>query len=119
VRTAAKVLGIVGGVFGIIFGIVAMLVGGMGAALGAEGGATVGVLGFIAILLAVAAIVGGALASNHRIAAIVLLLVPTVGGFICISAFWILPGILLLVGGLLEVFAKGKAPEPVAVRVDQ
>jgi hypothetical protein len=114
VRAAAKALGVVGGVFGIIFGIVALLVGGMGVAFAAEGGATVGALGFIAILLAIAAIVGGALANGHRLASTILLLVPGVIGFVCISVFWILPGILLIVGGALEILARGKAPAPVA-----
>jgi len=113
-RTAAQVLGIVGGVFGIIFALIAMFVGGLGAALAEEGSGTLIGLGFVAILLAIAAIVGGALAKNHRMAAIILLLVPGVVGFVMISLAWILPGLLLIVGGLLEVFAKDR--QAVAVR---
>ncbi len=109
-RTAAKVLGIVGGVFGIIFGIIGMAVGGAGIALGAEGGGAVAALSVVAILLAVAGIVGGALATNHRPAAITLMLAPGIWGFICISAFWTLPGILLIIGGALEIASKSKAP---------
>ena len=105
-RTAAMVLGIVGGVFGIIFAVLAVVIGGAGVAFGAEGAGTVAGLGFVAILLAIAAIVGGALAKNHRKAAIVLLLVPGIIGFICISWFWILPGLLLLAGAGLETAAR-------------
>lgn len=115
-RTAAKVLGIVGGVFGIIFGIIGVLIGGAGIALGADGGGTVTALGFVAILLAIAAIVGGAFAINRRTAAIILLLVPGVVGFVCISAFWTLPGLLLIIGGGLEIGAREKR-EAVAAQV--
>lgn len=107
-RTAAQVLGIVGGVFGIIFALIAMFVGSIGAALAEDGSGTLIGLGFVAILLAIAAIVGGALAKNHRTAAIILLLGPGVVGFIMISLAWILPGILLIVGGILEIFARDR-----------
>jgi predicted flap endonuclease-1-like 5' DNA nuclease len=66
----------------------------------------------VAILLAIAGIVGGALAKSHRTASIILLLVPGVLGFICLSAFWTLPGILLIIGGILEI-ASGSKREPV------
>ncbi len=112
-RTAAKVLGIVGGVFGIIFGFIGMAIGGAGIALGAEGGGIITTLSVIAILLAIAGIVGGALANGHRLASIILLLVPGILGFVCISAFWTLPGILLIVGGILEI-ASGSRRVPAA-----
>jgi hypothetical protein len=105
-RSTAKVLGILGGVFGVIFGLVAMFVGGVTFFVG---GGLVAVLGFFAILFAIAGIVGGTLAENYRGASSALLLVAGVCGFICISAFWILPGILLIVGGILEITGRTTA----------
>lgn len=105
-RTAAMVLGIIGGVFGILAGLLAMVVGGAGAALNAEGGGTVTGLGFAAVFIAVAAIVGAALANKSPMASWILLLLTGIAGFIAVSAFWIISGILLLVGALLEFIAR-------------
>lgn len=114
-RTTAMVLGIVGGVFGIIFSLLAMLIGGAGAALNAEGGGTVTVLGFVAFFLAVAAIVGGALANKSPKASWIILLITGAIGFIAISAFWILPGILLIAAAIFEFVARSnqEASSPV------
>ncbi|WP_281967515.1 hypothetical protein [Bacillus cereus] len=32
-----------------------------------------------------------------------------IGGFICISAIYLLPGVLLLISGLIGIFRKDKA----------
>ncbi|MHB9052875.1 MAG: DUF4064 domain-containing protein [Thermoleophilia bacterium] len=114
-RTTAMVLGIIGGVFGILFSLLAMVIGGAGAALNAEGGGTVTGLGFVAFFLAVAAIVGGALANKSPRASWIILLATGILGFIAISAFWILPGVLLIAAGIFELFARKdkKAAPPV------
>lgn len=100
-QTAALVLGIIGGIFGIIAAFIAMFVGGLGAAFGAEGGETVVGLGFAAVFIGVAAIVGGAMAKSKPKAAFWLLLITGIGGFIAVSAAWLLSGPLLLIGALL------------------
>jgi len=100
-QTAALVLGIIGGIFGIIAAFIAMFVGGLGAAFGAEGGETVVGLGFAAVFIGVAAIVGGAMAKSKPKAAFWLLLLSGIGGFIAVSAAWLLSGPLLLIGAFL------------------
>lgn len=105
-RTAAMVLGIIGGVFGILFSLLAMMIGGAGAAFNAEDSGMVMGLGFAAFFIAVAAIVGGALANKIPKASWIILLVTGILGFIAISAFWILPGILLIAGAIFEFFAR-------------
>jgi len=109
-QTAALVLGIVGGIFGIIAAFIAMVVGGLGAAFGADGGETVVGLGFAAVFIGVAAIVGGALAKSKPKAAFWLLLTTGIGGFIAVSAAWLLSGPLLLIGAFLA--RSGAKREP-------
>jgi Protein of unknown function (DUF4064) len=110
-RTSAMVLGIIGGVLGLVAALLAITIGGIGQALnaaGAEasGAGTVTGLGLMAFFVAVAAIVGGALAKSSPTASWILLLATGIIGFICISVFWILSGILLLVAAVLEFLAR-------------
>ncbi|OIX11692.1 hypothetical protein BMT18_32480, partial [Bacillus thuringiensis serovar aizawai] len=39
----------------------------------------------------------------------IMMTIAAIGGFICIFVFYILPGILLLIGGLMGIFRKDKA----------
>lgn len=41
------------------------------------------------------------------------MLIAAIGGFICTSAFYILPGILLLIAGLMGLLKKNKKLTPV------
>lgn len=107
-RTAALVLGIIGGVFGILAGIIAILVGGMGMAFEAQDSGLVTGLGFGAILLGVVGIVGGALANGYPKASTALQLVSGVLGFVAVSAFWLISGPLLIVGAALAFFGRRK-----------
>ena len=109
-RTAALVLGIIGGVFGIIAGLLAMLVGGAGAAFDAADSGTVIGLGFAAVFIGVVAIVGGALAPGYPKVAAALQLFACVAGFIAVSLFWIFSGILLLIGAGLAFFGRRARP---------
>lgn len=109
-RTASLVLGIIGGVFGIIAGLLAMLFGGAGAAFQASGAGTVIGLGFAAVFIGVAGIVGGALAPRYPKAAAILQLLACIGGFIAVSLFWIFSGILLLIGAGLAFFGRKTPP---------
>ena len=100
-KTAALVLGIVGGVFGILAGLLAMLVGGIGSAFEAEGSGSVVGLGFAAILLGVLGIIGGALSNRSPGKAGIVQAIAGLAGFIAISLFWVLSGVLLLLGALM------------------
>lgn len=106
-RTAELVLGIIGGIFGLFAAIIALVVGGIGSAVGAEGGSTVVGLGWLAILCAIVGIVGAALVNSKTQIAGILMLLSALGGFISISFFWLLPGVLLLIAGLLALIRKG------------
>jgi hypothetical protein len=101
-------MGIIGGVFGIIAGILAMSIGGVGSAFGADGANAVVGLGFAAMLFSILGIIAGAIAKSRPKLAGSLLLVSGIAGFICISLFFIISGILFIVAGLMGIFTKSK-----------
>lgn len=107
--TAALVLGIVGGVFGILAGLLAMMVGGIGSAFDAEGSGSIVGLGFAAIMLGVLGIIGGALSNRNPKVASILQGIAGFLGFIAISLFWLLAGVLLLVGALLAFLSRNSS----------
>lgn len=107
-RTAEFVLGLIGGIFGFIGAIIALTVGGLGGAFGAEGALTITTLGWFAMLFSVIGIVGASLVNSWTIGAGIFMLVSAVGGLICISFFYILPFILLVIAGLMALLRKEK-----------
>lgn len=113
-RTAALILGIIGGVLGIIAGIAAMMIGGIGVAFEAEDAGMIGSLGFLAILLGIAGVVGGALATRKPKAAAIIELIAGLSGFIAVSMFWIPAGLCLIVGALLAFLGRKPSPAEVA-----
>lgn len=110
--TASLVLGIVGGVFGILAGLLAMMVGGIGSAFEAEGSGSVVGLGFAAIMLGVLGIIGGALSNRSPGTASILQIIAAIGGFIAVSLFWVLSGVLLIAGGVMAFLARRKRADP-------
>lgn len=105
-RTAEMILGVIGGIFGIIAGVFAITVGGLGSAFGVSDAGLVAILGFGAILLGLLGLVGGAIVNKNNKVAGGLMLSTGILGFIAISAFWILAGILLIIGGILAIRTK-------------
>lgn len=108
-RTAEFVLGLIGGIFGIICAFIALLIGGMGAAFEAEGANTIIGLGWGAVGLSILGIVGSVMVRGKAKVGGIMMTIAAIGGFICISIFFLLPGILLLIGGLMGIFRKDKA----------
>ncbi|WP_114555727.1 DUF4064 domain-containing protein [Bacillus sp. K6W] len=108
-RTAEFVLGLIGGIFGIICAFVALLIGGMGAAFEADGANTVIGLGWGAVALSILGIVGSVMVRSKAKVGGIMMTVAAIGGFICISIIYLLPGVLLLIGGLMSIFRKDKA----------
>ena len=102
-RTASLVCGIVGGVTGILAGLFAIFVGGLGAAFEADDSGLILGLGLGACLLGVAGIVAGPLAPRYPVISAILQGGVGVLGFVAVNLFWILAGILLLIGALLAV----------------
>lgn len=97
------ILGILGGISGMLSGIFAVTVGGLGGAFGMKGASDVIGLGFAAVLLGIIGIIGGAIANRNIKWSRSLMLFSGVLGFIAISAFWIIAGLLLIIGGLLAL----------------
>lgn len=108
-RTTEFVLGLIGGIFGIICAFIALLIGGMGAAFEADGADTVIGLGWGAVALSILGIVGSVVVKKNAKVGGIMMTVAAIGGFICISLIYILPGVLLLIGGLMGIFRKDKA----------
>ncbi|PHE53920.1 hypothetical protein COF68_33725, partial [Bacillus toyonensis] len=94
-RTAEFVLGLIGGIFGIICAFVALLIGGMGAAVEADGANTIIGLGWGAVALSVLGIVGSVMVRSKAKVGGIMMTVAAIGGFICISLIYLLPGVLL------------------------
>ncbi|PEI98387.1 DUF4064 domain-containing protein [Bacillus toyonensis] len=107
-RTAEFVLGLIGGIFGIICAFVALLIGGMGAAFEADGANTIIGLGWGAVGLSILGIVGSVMVRGKAKVGGIMMTVAAIGGFICISLIYLLPGVLLLIGGLMGIFRKDK-----------
>ncbi|QQE78081.1 DUF4064 domain-containing protein [Alicyclobacillus sp. SO9] len=107
-KVASMVLGIVGSVFGIIAAIMAMIAGGIGGAFGASGASTVTGLGWGALAASVVGLIGSILVSGKPKAAAVLMLIGGIAGIIFVSYFYILPGILLIIPGIMSFFIKPK-----------
>ena len=108
-RTAEFVLGLIGGIFGILCAFIALFIGGLGSALEADGANTVIGLGWGAVALSVLVIVGSVMVRSKAKAGGIMMTVAAIGGFICISLIYLLPGVLLLIGGLMGIFRKDKA----------
>lgn len=100
-RTNEFVLGLIGGIFGIICIFITLMIGGMGDAFEAEGANTMIRLGWGAVSLSVM------VRSKGKVGDI-MMTVAAIGGFVCISIFYLLPGVLLLIGGLMGIFRKDK-----------
>ncbi|MEH7541767.1 DUF4064 domain-containing protein [Bacillus thuringiensis] len=108
-RTAEFVLGLIGGIFGILCAFIALFIGGLGSALEADGANTVIGLGWGAVALSVLGIVGSVMVRSKAKVGGIMMTIAAIGGFICISLIYLLPGVLLLIGGLMGVFRKDKA----------
>jgi hypothetical protein len=116
------ILGVIGGIFGVLFGIFAVIIGEIAKVIsGGIGGRILGVilsgfgasntpmassLGSIAVILGIFGIVGGAVVDKNKNVAGGLMLACSIIGFIALSMFWIVPGLLLLIGGLLIFLTK-------------
>lgn len=108
-RTTEFVLGLIGGIFGIISALMALFIGSAGAAFGASGASSISHLGIGALILSILGLVGGCIVKSKTKLGGIFMVVGAVGGVICVSAFYILPGILLIIGGLMALIKKNKA----------
>lgn len=97
-------MSLIGGIFGILASIIVMALGKVADFIGFDSSVTL--LGFLALLFSVLGIVAGTMAKTRTKLAGWLLLVAGIGGFVCISMYFIVTGILYIIAGLMGVFAK-------------
>jgi hypothetical protein len=105
-RTTEFVLGLIGGIFGFFGAIIALMFGGLGAAFAAEGASTVISAGWVAMLLSIVGIVGASIVKGKPKTGGWFMIVSAVGGLIAISMAYVLPFVLLIIGGLMAVIKK-------------
>ncbi|MCW9134285.1 DUF4064 domain-containing protein [Bacillus paramycoides] len=108
-RTTEFVLGLIGGILGILCALIALFIGGLNSALDSDGANTITALGWGAVILSILGICGSILVKTKAKMGGTMLVISAVGGLICISFFYILPAILLLISGLMGIFRKEKA----------
>lgn len=107
-RVSALILGLVGGIIGLL---VALVHGVFGLFMGSYAGGH-NWYAWLTLGAAVLGIIGGGLAlSRPRIAA-VLLLIGGLVGFYGSSIFWIVSGVMLLLGSLFAFIGRGHAAHP-------
>lgn len=112
-RTTEFVLGLIGGIFGIIGGMLAMGVGGAAAVFGVKSAGTVGNLGVSALLFSILGIVGSIVVKSKGKLGGLFMTIAAIGGIISISMFYILPGILLIIPGLMGLIKKNQSKKTV------
>jgi hypothetical protein len=66
-------------------------------------------LGVGAIILSVLGIIGSVVVKGKAKLGGAFMTIAAIGGVICVSMFYILPGILLIIAGLMGLFKKNKA----------
>ena len=95
-RTGESILGIVGGLLGIFVGIFIYYLGTFGIAnMSAEAA------GALLILFGILGFIGGAAVGRFKNIGAALMFLGGVLGFFVIFAFWIIPGIVMIVGFIL------------------
>jgi len=107
-RKVEFVLGLVGGILGIISGISAMTIGGIGTTFNVVG-SDVGSLGISAMILSTIGIIGAVIVNSKTKTGGWFMVIAAVGGVISVSIFYILPGVLLITGGLMALLKKDNA----------
>lgn len=99
-------MGLVGGIFGVIAALIAMFIGGIAGAFEAEEASQVSSLGVAALLFSILGIIGSAFSKSKPKLAGTIMLVSGIAGFICISLFYIISGVLFIVAGFMGIFTR-------------
>ena len=108
-KTAALAMGIAGGVSGLVCALLASAVGGF------EDGNELLLLSVGAFVCSIVAIVGGELSGGHPGWAAGLMFIAGIGMIALISAFGIVPGILMLLGSLFAFVHYRNRKHPASV----
>jgi hypothetical protein len=108
-RTAEFVVGLIGGILGILAGLSGVFFGAVATAFEVDGGSMVSGASWIAVALSVLGLIGAAVVKNKTMLGSILMLIAAIGGFICISFLYILPGVLLLIAGIMGLVRKDRS----------
>ena len=101
--TVEFILGLIGGIIGFLAGFAAIAIGGLGSAMSVNGASGIIGLGIGAIIFSIIGIIGAAIVKNKTKIAGYLMIISAIGGLICVSAFYILSFVLLIIAGLMAV----------------
>ncbi len=107
-RGAEFVMGLLGGIFGIVAALSGLMFSGVGAAIGMKGAETIGNLTVAAMLFSVWGIVGAAVVRRHGKLGGLFMTAAAVGGIVSISLFFVLPGVLLGIAGIMGLAKKNQ-----------
>ncbi|MGC4379335.1 DUF4064 domain-containing protein [Fictibacillus sp. Mic-4] len=110
-RTAEFVFGLLGGVFGIAASVFALILGEIDASINGTGTSSIFEIGAVALVLSLIAIAGAIIVKSRPTIGGILMLVSAVGGLMSIVLFYLLPALLLGIGGLMALIGK-KNPYP-------
>ncbi|MEH7439314.1 DUF4064 domain-containing protein [Neobacillus drentensis] len=102
-RTLELVLGLLGGIGGLFAGVFALFFRGLDVAFNGTGTSLLGNLGLSAIMFSVLGIVGSILVRKNGKLGGLFMTLAAIGGFISVFVFYIVPGILLLIPGIMGV----------------
>lgn len=108
-RTAEFVMGLIGGIVGILCGFSGVLFGSFAESLQVDGSGTVSTASWIAILFSVVGIVGAGVVKKKTTLGSLLMIISAVVGFVCISFFYTVPAILLLIAGIMGFARKDRS----------
>lgn len=110
-RTTEFVLGLIGGIFGFGGAFFAIFFGAVDKAI--NGSSEVSSLGWSALLASIFGIIGSIVVKFKAKVGGVMMLISAIWGVISVSLFYVLPGLLLLLAGLLS-FRKPKQEKATA-----
>jgi hypothetical protein len=108
-RTAEFVLGLIGGIFGVLAAFSGVFFGAVATALEVDSGGVVSAASWVAVVLSILGIIGSAMIKNKTTLGSIFMLIAAIGGFICISVLYTLPGVLLLIAGIMGLVRKDKS----------
>ncbi len=105
-RITDFILGLTGGIMGILFFIFTIFIDNLSKTLKVEGANGIIVLNWLPIILSVIEIIGCLIVTFNAKIGGFLMIIAAIGGVICITLFYLLPGALLLISGSMSIFVK-------------
>jgi len=100
-RTAEIILGLTGGIFGLLAGMLVVFVEITFTALGDQSA------GWLAIFFSVMIIVGTVIITSKPKLSGVIIIIGVIGGLYNIGLFYVVPGILAFIAGIMALVRKG------------